>query len=119
MSSAIPAGADDKAPVAGEQTLKDALVVAEWDRFFGALRAIGPGVVVVVHDAESRKQWRKVFKQAVKRGVLHKPPLIRVDASVPEGSIQIQDVDDRPDEVEEAVDAASAQGVQPSGLILP
>ena len=101
----------------GEETLAEALAWQEADRFMGALRAIGAGAVVIVHDKADRKAWRKTFKNAETLGVLTFHPLIRIDDTVPKGQIQIQDVDDRPDEVVEAVE--TGESVSPGGVILP
>ena len=83
----------------------------------GALQAIGAGAVVIVHDTDARKAWRRTFKEAEKLGIIGFHPMIRVDDSVGEGQIQIQDVDDRPDEVTEAVEAQP--GISEGGVLLP
>ena len=99
-----------------EETLAEALGWQEASKFMGALKAIGAGAVVIVHDVEARKLWRKTFKDAEKVGVLAFQPMIRVDDAVPVGQIQIQDVDDRPELVDEAVEQS---GMSEGGVILP
>jgi hypothetical protein len=99
-----------------EETLAEALQWQEANKFMGALRAIGAGVVVIVHDTDSQAAWRKTFKDAEKVGVLPFHPLIRIDEDIPKGQIMIQDVDDRPELVDEAVEQP---GISDGGVILP
>ena len=100
-----------------EETLAEALSWQEAERFMGALQAIGAGAVVIVHDDDARKAWRRTFKDAEKMGVLAFHPMIRIDDTIGDGQIQIQDVDDRPDEVVEAVEAQP--GISKGGVLLP
>lgn len=111
IKGGVTQGADD------EETLAEALAWQEADKFMGALRAIGAGAVVIVHGVEERKAWRNTFKDAERAGILPFHPLIRMSEDVPKGQIQIQDVDDRPDEVTEAVE--TGEGVSEGGVILP
>lgn len=100
-----------------DESLEDSIGVAEVVRFFEALRLHGPGTSVVVRDQESRTEWRKTFKQAVKAGALKYVPMVLLDESVPAGAIQVVEADDRGDELEEAVEATET--VTDGGLIIP
>lgn len=99
-----------------DTSLADELAWNEVDKFVGALKAIGAGAVVIVSDDDARVAWRKTFKDMEHAGFLAFHPLIRVSDEVPEGQIRIQDVDDRPDEVDEAV---AQPGMSKGGVILP